>query len=88
MTKRVLFAGLVLSMVAIIGFFIRERILLQDEVVDGVRVRSHLLREKVVSARVIVSAMKETNPNRPKQATNMVKIEKQIRIVPVRCSVR
>ena len=60
MTKRILFAGLILSTIAIIGFFVRERILLQDEIVDGVRLRSHLLREKIVSARVIVSAMKET----------------------------
>lgn len=60
MTKRILIAGLILTTIAIIGFFIRERILLQDEVLDGVRIRSHLLREKIVSARVIVSAMKET----------------------------
>ena len=60
MKKRILFAGLVLLTIAIIGFFIRERILLQDEIVDGVKLRSHLLREKIVSARVIVSAMKET----------------------------
>ena len=60
MTKRILFAGLILSTIVIIGFFIRERILLQDEILDGVRLRSHILREKIVSARVIVSAMKET----------------------------
>ena len=60
MAKRILIAGLILSILAFIGFFIRERILLQEEVLDGVRLRSHLLREKMVSAKVIVSAMKET----------------------------
>jgi diguanylate cyclase (GGDEF)-like protein len=60
MAKRILIVGLILSILAFIGFFIRERVLLQDEVLDGVRLRSHLLREKMVSARVIVSAMKET----------------------------
>jgi diguanylate cyclase (GGDEF)-like protein len=60
MAKRILIVGLILSILTFIGFFIRERVLLQDEVLDGVRLRSHLLREKMVSARVIVSAMKET----------------------------
>jgi len=60
MAKRILIAGLILSILAFIGFFIRERGLLQDEILDGVRLRSHILREKMVSARVIVSAMKET----------------------------
>jgi hypothetical protein len=50
MAKRILIAGLILSILSFIGFFIRERILLQDEVLDGVRLRSRLLREKMVSA--------------------------------------
>ena len=58
--KQIVIAGLVISILAFIGFFSRERALLQDEIVDGVRLRSHLLREKMVSARVIVSAMRET----------------------------
>jgi len=58
--KQIVIVGLIISILAFIGIFNRERILLQDEIVDGVRLRSHLLREKMVSARVIVSAMKET----------------------------
>ncbi len=60
MTKRILIAGLIISILAFLGFFLRERILLQKEVVDGVQLRSHLLREKIVSAKVIVSAMTES----------------------------
>jgi len=56
--KRILIVGLIVSILAFIAFFIRERSLLQDEILDGVRLRSHLLREKMVSARVVVSAMK------------------------------
>ena len=59
MPKRILIVGLILSILTFIGFFIRERVLLQNEVMDGVSLRAHLLREKMVSARVIVSAMKE-----------------------------
>ena len=58
--KKIVVIGTVVSIFAFIGFFSRERLLLQNEIVDGVRLRSHLLREKMVSARVIVSAMKET----------------------------
>lgn len=60
LTKQVVIVGLVVSITAFIGFFSRERLLLQDEVLDGVRLRSYLLKEKMVSARVIVSTMKET----------------------------
>ncbi|NNF96523.1 MAG: hypothetical protein HKM94_06325, partial [Halobacteria archaeon] len=57
--RQIVIIGIVISILAFIGFYSRERVLLQDEVLDGVRLRSHLLREKMVSARVIVSAMKE-----------------------------
>jgi hypothetical protein len=58
MAKRILITGLIVSILAFVGLFIRERLLLQNEILDGLRLRSHLLREKMVSARVIVSAMK------------------------------
>ena len=60
MAKRILIIGLMLSILAFIALFIRERVLLHGEVLDGVSLRSYLLREKIVSAQVIVSAMKET----------------------------
>lgn len=58
--KQIVIIGLIISILAFVGIFNRERLLLQDEIVEGARLRSHLLREKLVSARVIVSAMKET----------------------------
>ena len=58
--KQIVIAGLVISILAFIGFFSRERLLLQDEIVDGARLKSYLLKETMMSARVIVSAMKET----------------------------
>ena len=58
--KQIVIIGLIISILAFIGIFSRERLLLQDEIVDGVRLRSNLLREKMVLARVIVSAMKES----------------------------
>ena len=58
--KQIVFVGLVVSILAFIGFFSRERSLLQDEILDGVRLRSYLIKETMISARVIVSTMKET----------------------------
>ena len=60
MAKRILIVGLIVSILAFAAFFVRERSLLQAEILEGVRLRTHLLREKLVSAKVIVSAMKET----------------------------
>lgn len=60
LAKQIVTIGLVVSILAFIGFFNRERSLLQNEILDGVRLRSYLLKETMITARVIVSTMKET----------------------------
>ena len=60
LAKQIVTIGLVVSILAFIGFFNRERSLLQNEILDGVRLRSYLLKETMITDRVIVSTMKET----------------------------